>query len=375
MTIPAFRPSPRLPHAPVEPKSLYLLPAGIVAGEAAAAAVVAGTGWPLAGGPLAFTAAGLVWREGGVAWIATVPFPELVDWAEAQSDEVARHVSRLVHRIGAKRKPWAGFALDRPLVMGIVNTTPDSFSDGGDNFDPAVAIASGLAMAEAGADIVDVGGESTRPGAAEVSPAEELRRVIPVVRALAERGVCVSIDTRNAPVMEAAVAAGARIINDISALEGEGALAAAARTGAALCLMHMQGEPRTMQAEPRYDCAPLDIFDYLAGRIAACEAAGIPAERIASDPGIGFGKTLDHNLQTLGALALLHGLGCPVLLGVSRKSFIARASCGEEPKARLPGTLAANLAGLDQGVQIVRVHDVPETLQAVAVWRGMHNRA
>ena len=273
MTTSPFRRSPGLPRGlfgrSADPAGrLYLLPAGIVAGEAADAAVIAGTGWPLGGGPLAFTAAALVWRDDGQAWIATVPFAELAAWTDGEDPDLGRHVGRLVQRIGAPRPPWAGLAVDRPLVMGIVNATPDSFSDGGEFLAPDAAVAHGLALAAAGADIIDVGGESTRPGAAPVSEDEELRRVLPVVGALAERGLVVSIDTRHARVMEAATAAGARIINDIAGLAGPGALAAAARSGAALCVMHMQGEPGTMLDAPRYDCAPLDVYDVLAERIA-----------------------------------------------------------------------------------------------------------
>lgn len=373
----AFRRAAGLPRgldwaaAPLEGR-LYLLPTGIVAGEPAAAAIISGNGWPLAEGGLAFTAGAVVLRDGDTAWVAVAPYAEMVEWSEGEGEDVARYVGRLVRRIGARREPWAGLALNRPLVMGIVNTTPDSFSDGGRNLDSATAIANALAMVEAGAEIIDVGGESTRPGAQPVGRDEELARVLPVVRALAEKGIAVSIDTRHAAVMAAAVAAGARIINDVTALEGDpDSLAVAARTGAALCLMHMQGAPQTMQDNPVYSCAPLDIYDYLAARIAACEAAGIPAARIATDPGIGFGKTPAHNAQLLASLALYHGLGCPILLGASRKRFVAALSKGEDATARLPGTLAAHLAGLDAGAQIVRVHDVPETVQAVRIWQAM----
>lgn len=256
--------------------------------------------------------------------------------------------------------------------MGIVNVTPDSFSDGGLYFNAARAIAHGRELVEAGADVLDIGGESTRPGAAPVTVEEELRRVVPVVRALAERGAVVSIDTRHAAVMRGALAAGARIVNDVTALTGDpDSLATVAASEAEVVLMHMQGEPQTMQADPHYVDAPLDVYDYLAGRIAACEAAGIARARIAVDPGIGFGKNDAHNVAILGSLGLYHGLGCAVLLGVSRKSFVGRLSAGEPPKGRLPGSLAAALGGLDQGVQMLRVHDVAETAQARAIWHAV----
>jgi len=365
----AFRRSPALPRGfACRDRDFALLPGGIVGGEQAAAAVTAGNGWPLAGGSLAFTLGSVIWREDGISWLAAAPFDELVEWAEGEGVD---SVLKAIHRVGARRPAWAGLEIDRPLVMGIVNATPDSFSDGGERLAPEAAVAAGLAMVAAGADIVDVGGESTRPGAAPVAEDEELARVLPVVRALATEGVAVSVDTRRAAVMSAAAAAGARIVNDIAALREPGALEAAAAGGAAVCLMHMLGEPGTMQDDPRYDCAPLDVYAFLAERLAAAEAAGIPRARIAVDPGIGFGKTTEHNAQILGALALYHGLGCPLLLGVSRKRFVAALSAGEPPKSRLPGSLAAALAGLDAGAQILRVHDVPETVQAVKVWRAM----
>ncbi|CAA7616237.1 dihydropteroate synthase [Magnetospirillum sp. SS-4] len=378
----AFRRIPALPRgfelaAEGISRQLHLLPTGLAWGEQAAAAIIAGQGWPLADGWAAFTALGVLLRRPHGADLAVAPFSEVVAWAESETPEITRHVSGLIHRIGRRRPAWAGFDLSRPLVMGIVNVTPDSFSDGGEAFPAEAAITRALAMIEAGADIIDVGGESTRPGAQPVPPEEEERRVLPVVRALAERGITVSIDTRHARVMDSAVAAGAGIINDVTALAGDpDSLRVAARSGADLCLMHMQGDdPRTMQAAPRYACAPLDVLDDLAERVAACEAAGIERSRICIDPGIGFGKTPEHNAQILGSLALLHGLGLPVLLGVSRKSFIPRLSRGEDARHRLPGTLAAELAGVDAGMHVLRVHDVPETVQALAIWRAMRTGA
>lgn len=281
-----------------------------------------------------------------------------------------------VATIEAVRPPFAGLAMDRVHVMGIVNVTPDSFSDGGLHLAAEDAIAAGLRMAEAGATILDVGGESTRPGAQPVPSEVEIARVVPVIRALAERGLTVSIDTRHPAVMAAAVAAGAAILNDITALEGDpDSLATAARLGVPVMLMHMQGEPQTMQADPVYDHAPLDVYDYLAGRIAACRAAGIPLTHLCVDPGIGFGKTVAHNTAILHDLGLYHGLGCPLLLGVSRKSFIAALSRGETARERLPGSLAAALAGVAQGAQIIRVHDVGETVQALRVWTAIQEEA
>ena len=258
--------------------------------------------------------------------------------------------------------------------MGVLNVTPDSFSDGGDFAEPYDAIAHGRAMAEAGADIVDVGGESTRPGSQPPSEAEEMRRVVPVIRALADDGLLVSVDTRRAAVMDAALDAGARIVNDMSALGYDPeARTVVARRGAWVVLAHMQGTPDTMQKRPRYDDASLDVFDALAAHVNAAEASGIPRSRMIVDPGIGFGKTARHNLEILRDLALFHGLGCPLLVGASRKSFVGRLSAGEAPKARLPGSLAAGLHALGEGAHILRVHDVAETRQALAIWQGIRD--
>ncbi len=264
---------------------------------------------------------------------------------------------------------FAGVPLDRPRIMGVVNVTPDSFSDGGEAFSAEAAIVRGLAMAAAGADFVDVGGESTRPGSEPVPVDEELRRVVPVVSALAAAGVRVSIDTRRSEVMAAALDAGAAIVNDITALGGDPrSLPLVAERQAAVVLMHMQGEPRTMQRDPRYHDAPRDVCAWLSARLEACLAAGIARQRIALDPGIGFGKTLEHNLAILARLSLYRPLGCALVIGVSRKSFIARLN-GEAPvQRRLPGSLAAGLAAVAQGAHILRVHDVEDTLQAVNVW-------
>ena len=260
--------------------------------------------------------------------------------------------------------------LTRPRVMGVVNVTPDSFSDGGRYLDPAQAIAHARQLVADGADIVDVGGESTRPGADEVSAAAECARVLPVVRALALDGAIVSVDTSKPEVIRAAVDAGASMINDVRALRVAGALDAAAASGAALCLMHMKGDPRTMQQAPQYADVVADVREFLAERIDAARAAGIPAERIAVDPGFGFGKTLEHNVAVMRGLPALAALGYPVVVGYSRKSSLG-AITGRGPHDRLAASLAAALVAIARGARIVRVHDVRETVDALAVWTLM----
>lgn len=258
--------------------------------------------------------------------------------------------------------------LTTPVVMGILNVTPDSFSDGGRFAHRDRAIEHALAMIEAGAGIIDVGGESTRPGADAVDAEEEIRRVVPVVEALRARAsaVPISVDTSKAAVIRAAVGAGAAMINDVRALRDDGALQAAAEGAAAVCLMHMQGEPRTMQANPRYGDIVGEVREFLAARVAACEAVGIGRERIAIDPGIGFGKRIDHNLALLAALPQLAKLGLPILIGVSRKSMFATL-LGRAVDARMAGGLAVATASALAGAHILRVHDVAETVDAVKV--------
>jgi dihydropteroate synthase len=267
--------------------------------------------------------------------------------------------------------------LDQPQVVGIVNVTPDSFSDGGRNLDPLTAAEAGFAMASAGAAIVDIGGESTRPGAKAVWEGDEIQRVVPVIEKLAASGTAVSVDTRKAAVMEAALKAGAHLVNDVSALTYDPMGAATvARTGCPVVLMHHQGTPETMQRDPCYDRPVLlEVYDWLAERIEAAVSAGIKRENIIVDPGIGFGKTIQHNLQLLNGLSLLHGLGCPIMLGASRKRMIGALSNEAPVDARLPGSLALALKGAEQGVQLIRVHDVPETIQALKVWRGLRDCA
>jgi dihydropteroate synthase len=252
-------------------------------------------------------------------------------------------------------------------VMGILNATPDSFSDGGQFANRQRALRHALDMVAAGADIIDVGGESTRPGARAVEADEELDRVVPVIEAIAaESDVTISVDTSKPQVMEAAVSAGAAMINDVQALRGNGALATAARLGVPVCLMHMQGQPRDMQADPRYADVVADVGGFLKDRARACEAAGIPGDRILLDPGFGFGKTLQHNLELFRALPRLCRLGYPLLVGVSRKSMLG-ALTGRPVEQRLAGSVAAAVMAARLGAAVVRVHDVAETVDALKV--------
>lgn len=342
-----------------QPTAVRLRPMAIAGGEAAAQAIANGAARALAGSTLAFGGVELLARaaHGIISSMASLP----VLLGAVQGQPAWRDViETALRRLSEPRLAWAGFALSRPLIMGILNVTPDSFSDGGQFLDPARAIAHGRALLASGADIIDIGGESTRPGAAPVTPDDESTRIEPVIRALANAGAVISVDTRHASVMARALAAGARIINDITALAGPESLAVAARTHASVVLMHMQGEPRTMQQAPSYELASLDIFDFLAGRIEACLNGGIAHADIVVDPGTGFGKTRAHNLEVLARIALFHGLGAGILLGASRKSFL-----GSTVETRLPGSLAVAVHAIQQGVQILRVHDVAETRAAI----------
>lgn len=255
---------------------------------------------------------------------------------------------------------------ERPLIMGILNVTPDSFSDGGQYAEPEPAIARGLAMAAEGADIIDIGGESTRPGAAPVPEAEELRRILPVLRGLSRvTTAALSVDTRKAGVAQEAIGAGAHILNDVSALRSDPAMAAVARaTGAGVVLMHMRGEPGTMQQDPRYEDVVAEVCAFLEERLRYAEAQGVDPRTLAIDPGIGFGKTVEHNVRLLAGLSALARCGRPVVVGVSRKRFIG-AITGREVCDRLAGTLAAEVFALLGGAQVVRVHDVRETADAI----------
>jgi len=266
--------------------------------------------------------------------------------------------------------------LDQPQVMAIVNATPDSFSDGGQFADAAAAAEAGAQMSAEGAAIIDVGGESTRPGARLVWEGDEIERVVPVIRQLAGGGAAVSVDTRKADVMTAAIEAGARMINDVSALTYDDRSAGVvAASGVPVVLMHHKGAPETMQDDPRYDDVLVEVYEWLEERIATAEEAGIKRERILIDPGFGFGKNVAHNLELMNGLALLHSLGCPLVIGASRKRTIGALSGEAPPDRRMAGSIAFALKAVEQGVQVVRVHDVSETVQALRIWRGMRDQA
>jgi dihydropteroate synthase len=353
----------------LDPSALSAAPAfeplGLVAGPAALALCEAGSALALAGGAMAFTHARF-----GDEFLSVPELRRRVTQAGMSGDSGP---GRCVEALTRPRPALAGLALSgsgaRARIMGVCNVTPDSFSDGGDHADPIAAIAFARSLVDAGADIIDIGGESTRPGATPVSRSEELDRVLPVVEALAGDGAVVSIDTRHAEVMRAATAAGAAIVNDVAALTEPGALAAVSESDAAVILMHMRGNPETMQVRPEYDDVVEEVFGWLADRVAACLAAGIDHDRIVIDPGFGFGKTVEHNAALLARLARFHGLGCGLAVGLSRKSFIGTWTGETDAKARMPGSLAGAVAVAAQGAQVIRVHDVTETRAALSVWR------
>jgi dihydropteroate synthase len=348
-------------------RDIYLRPLGLYPAAHAANADEVWESLRLAGGWLDYTAIEAIERNGSRIERRIVGMGGFLerDWGRRTMT-----ASDLFEAMRAPRPRLAGLALDRPRVMGIVNVTPDSFSDGGQTANTKAAVAHALRLVDEGADILDIGGESTRPGAEPVSVAEELRRVIPVLEALSDKAdALLSIDTRNAAVMRAAIAAGADVINDVSALRHDpNALATAADLDVPVILMHAQGDPRTMQHAPKYDHVLLDVFDYLEARIGAAVGAGIGLENIIVDPGIGFGKTQAHNLALMSGLALLHGLGVPVLFGASRKRVIGDLTGVPVAAERVHGSVGAALAAASQGAQIIRVHDVAATKQALVMF-------
>ncbi len=330
---------------------------------------------------------------GGMLWFAAVERVTMEDRRRISAELVpVERVEEMAAELGSEaERAWRNLIsprpplrlrervvrLDQPQVAGILNVTPDSFSDGGRFDGPEAAAQAGFAMSEAGAAIIDVGGESTRPGSKPVWEGDEIERVQPVVTRRAAGGTAVSIDTRKAAVMAAALGAGAAMVNDVSALTyDEGAAGLLAGAACPVVLMHHRGPPETMQQAPSYDRPVLfAVYDWLEARIAAAEAAGIARERIVVDPGIGFGKTVQHNLDLLNGLALLHGLGCPIMVGASRKRMIGALSAEAPADQRLPGSIALALKAAEQGVQLLRVHDVPETVQTLRIWRGLRDAA
>lgn len=345
---------------------LYLRPTGFVYGDAAKQAAEANQAGMLAGGPIAFTSLEVIEGKPGDSRKELRAYADL----NASCDKSTKAI---LAGIAAPREPLGSLKLDQPLIMGVVNVTPDSFSDGGLHASTKDSLTHARKLADEGADILDIGGESTRPGSDPVDVHDEAARVLPVIECLKDCGSLVSVDTRKSQIMQRSADVGAHILNDVSALSHDpDSLKVAATSGLPVVLMHAQGDPKTMQDDPAYEDIVVDVFDYLADRISACEEAGIDRSRLVADPGIGFGKTLAHNLALLQGLSLFHGLGVALLLGVSRKRFIGTLSGEQDPRARMPGSIAAALAGIAQGVQIVRVHDVAETRQALTIWSAVH---
>jgi len=342
----------------------YLRPTGFMWGDAAAEARAQGAALPVAGGPVCCLGFEVMEGAPGSAKRRFASARDLGASAEA-------NIRRLLGNLTAPRPDIAGVALDRTRIMGIVNVTPDSFSDGGDFADAGAAAAHARRLVAEGAAFIDIGAESTRPGAEAVGEDEELRRIRPVLERLRGLPAAISVDTRKASVMRAAIQGGAGLINDVSALSHDGdALATAAALGCPVVLMHAKGDPRTMQDDPTYADVLLEVYDALEARIEAAESAGIARRLMVADPGIGFGKTIEHNLALLAGIGLFHTLGVPILLGVSRKRFIGAITGQTDPKNRVSGSIGAALAAASQAVQILRVHDVGETRQALDAWQA-----
>ncbi|WP_127077025.1 dihydropteroate synthase [Rhodomicrobium lacus] len=348
---------------------LYLEPTGFLYGEVARQAIAAGEALPLAGSPrIAFSAARL--QEGGAGRIRNFFLR-----AAALSQLNEPRAKDLLARLTAPRSDIAGVPMDGPRIMGILNVTPDSFSDGGQHFGTDAALAHAADLVRQGADFIDVGGESTRPGSDPVDVEEEVRRILPVLEGLTAWQTPVSVDTRRPDVMR--VAAGARLdlINDVAALTfASDSLSTAAELGRPVVLMHAQGDPKTMQDAPTYSDVVLEVFDWLEARIEAAVAAGIDRAKIVVDPGIGFGKTLDHNAALLRSIALFHGLGVPLLVGTSRKRSLRRVAAVELSADIDAASFAAALDAASRGVQILRMHNVGATAQALAIWRWLNGR-
>lgn len=342
-------------------RDLYLNPIGLLYGTMAKDAINAGDAGRLAGGDIGFCGVQVYSSSTSDAGLKMRSYQDIA----ASSD---RAVVESLHLLEQQRPLPGNGNTSGPLIMGVVNVTPDSFSDGGEFFDPNEAVAQAKELAMAGADILDIGGESTRPGAEPVSLEDELKRVIPVVKALNGLGHMVSIDTRKADVMRDAINSGAQIVNDVTALSFDAtSLDVVGTLDCPVILMHALGDPKTMQDNPVYENVVREVYDWLAERIDTAVNAGISRHNLMVDPGIGFGKNLSHNLALLSNLAFFHGLGVPVVLGASRKRFIGTLANVPEARQRVAGSIAAALKGAASGVQIIRVHDVAETRQALSV--------
>ena len=357
---------PTPPHG----RRRYIRPVGLVAWDSVVRKMNATSYHHLAGGWMGFSHVDIIQRGDAPSDIIATR-KSVDDWLSEASDKLTAEAQ--LARLCAPRDDFATLSMAEPQIMGIVNATPDSFSDGGVNFAAKDGIANGLRMANDGARILDIGGESTRPGAEPVARDEEIRRIVPIIEALTAQGHIVSADTRHTNVMSHAAKAGAPIINDVAGFRDEGAEAllatlSQAPSGGYGIAMHMQGTPETMQQNPSYDFAPLDVYDWLETRIEALRSAGVPRTHIAIDPGFGFGKTPAHNLEIINWTALFHGLGVPLLIGVSRKSSIAKLSRNEPATERLGGSLALTLRAIESGAQIIRTHDVAQTAQAISVY-------
>jgi dihydropteroate synthase len=349
---------------------VYLRPIGLVPADRAAEPQGFSGALPLCGnGPLDFLGLEVIRREGASVTRRAVALGEIWE-SGTRSDYLDADL--VLDRLTRPRRRLAGLDPARPHLMGVINVTPDSFSDGGNLADAEAAIAHGLKLAKEGAAILDVGGESTRPGSDPTPLDVELDRVIPVIEGLrGKTDALISIDTRKAEVARGAIAAGAGMLNDVSALRHDPEmLEVAIESGLPICLMHALRDSKTMQDDPRYDDVLTDVYDFLEERIAFAERSGLPRDQIVIDPGIGFGKTYQHNLELMAGLALFHGLGCPLLLGASRKRFIGHISGVAEAGKRAHGSVGAALAGAGAGVQLIRVHDVKETRAALDVWRA-----
>ncbi len=333
-------------------------PVGLLSGAAASKAVTEGFAVPLAGSEVAFLSVETFCRlPDGKFECRMVP---------ASSSDID------LTRLTEEREAFGGVRLNKPVVVGILNVTPDSFSDGGDFMKPKDAISRATTLVTEGADIVEIGAESTRPGATPLEEREELERLLPVVEGALAAGIRVSVDTRRANVMKSAIDAGVCIINDVTALTWEAeSIDVIASSGASVVLMHMQGNPRTMQDNPRYNFASVEIYEWLSHRVEACVRSGIPKERIAIDPGFGFGKTTNHNTDILDRVGIFHGIGCALSIGVSRKSFLGTITGASAPKQRLAATIAATIVAIARGAQIHRVHDVAAVKQAINVWNAL----